>query len=72
MVDPNEDGVTHINIYSQGKTELGRMLSNFYKCRIDTKDGVFNSVEGYWYWLGIEDCKEKDALKTLSGYQAKK
>jgi hypothetical protein len=24
------DGVDHINVYSKGKTELGRMLSNFY------------------------------------------
>lgn len=72
IIDPNQDGVTHINIYSQGKTELGRMLSNFYKCNINTKDGWFNSVEGYWYWLGIEDCNEKEVLRDLSGFQAKK
>lgn len=72
MIDPNLDGVTHINIYSQGKTELGKMLSNFYKYKIITKDGDFNSVEGYWHWLGIEDCKEKEVLRTLYGYNAKK
>jgi hypothetical protein len=48
------------------------MLSNFYFCPIKTQDGLFNSVEGYWYWLGIEDCEEKDVLRKLSGYQAKK
>jgi hypothetical protein len=24
-----QDGTTHINIYSKGKTELGRFLTNF-------------------------------------------
>jgi len=31
MINPEEDGITHINIYSKGKTDLGRMLSNFAK-----------------------------------------
>lgn len=48
------------------------MLSNFTKWSINTKDGMFNSVEGYWYWLGIEDCKEKEVLRKLYGYNAKK
>jgi len=72
MINPNLDGITHVNIYSQGKTELGRMLSNFYCYEIKTKDGEFNSVEGYWYWLGIEECKEKEVLRRLYGYDAKK
>lgn len=72
IIDPNEDGITHINIYSKGKTPLGKMLSNFYHCNIQTRDGNFNSVEGYWYWLGIENCREKEVLRDLSGYQAKK
>lgn len=72
IIDETQDGITHINIYSQGKTELGRMLSNFYKFPVGTVDGNFCSVEGYWYWLGIEECEEKEVLRTLSGYQAKK
>lgn len=72
MINPAEDGLTHVNIYSQGKTTLGQMLSNFYHYPIHTKDGDFNSVEGYWYWLGIEDCKEKEILRKLYGYNAKK
>jgi hypothetical protein len=72
MINPNEDGINHINIYSQGKTELGRMLSNFYHYHIVTSDGDFESVEGYWYWLGIEDQPEKEVLRTLYGYNAKK
>lgn len=72
-IDPNKDGIDHINVYSNGKTELGRMLSNFYRFPIMTKDGLFYSVEAYWFWLGISnDCKEKEHLRTLSGYDAKK
>jgi hypothetical protein len=72
MIDPNLDGISHINIYSQGKTILGRMLSNFYQYLIKTDDGAFASVEGYWYWLGIADCEEKECLRKLYGYNAKK
>lgn len=72
MIDPIQDGITHINIYSQGKTQLGRMLSNFYHYKVKTEDGNFESVEGYWYWLGIEDCEEKEVLRNLHGYNAKK
>lgn len=72
IINPNEDGITHVNIYSQGKTELGRMLSNFYHFTVNTKDGVFQSVEGYWYWLGIQECEEKEILRKLYAYNAKK
>lgn len=70
---PETDGVDHINIYSKGKTELGRMLSNFYKYRIDTEDGVFYSVEAYWAWLSVpDDCPERNELRKMYGYFAKK
>jgi len=66
----NNDGITHINIYSKGKTELGRFLSNFTHYPFITEDGKFDSVEGYWYWL-LSNSPEKDVLKTLHGYKAK-
>lgn len=66
----NEDGVTHINVYSKGKTELGRFLSNFSLSPIETEDGHFNSIEGYWYWLGTNS-EKKDELRKLHGFQAK-
>lgn len=72
IIDPKLDGITHINIYSRGQTDLGRMLSNFYKFPVHTDDGNFMSVEGYWYWLSIEDCKEKERLRDLYGFAAKK
>lgn len=71
IINPNDDGIAHVNIYSQSKTNLGKMLSNFYKFRIKTDDGIFNSVEAYWYWLSIEDCPEKEVLRNLHWYTAK-
>ena len=66
-MNPKEDGVTHINIYSKGATELGRWLSNFAKVDIQTEDGPFRSIEGYWYWLSCKD----NQLRLLYGYKAK-
>lgn len=51
-LNPNKDGIDHINVYSGSRTELGKMLSNFYHFEIETKDGKFQSVEAYWFWLG--------------------
>lgn len=63
-----KDGVDHINVYSQGNTELGRLLSNFAHTpfRIPLL-GEFESVEGLWYWYltGEEKCRH------LIGYKAK-
>lgn len=68
--NPKEDGITHINVYSKGKTELGKWLSNFTKTPIETEDGYFESIEGYWYWLGTNH-ERKDELRHVSGWQAK-
>ena len=68
-IDHNQDGISHINVYSKGRTELGRLLSNFANTPfMHPAHGKFASVEGYWYWLS---CKE-DTLKELYGYKAKK
>lgn len=66
-MDPKLDGVTHINIYSKGQTKLGRMLSNFAHIPVDLRDGHFESIEGYWYWLGTRD----ESLRVLYGFTAK-
>lgn len=68
MYHPNDDGKTHINVYSKGKTALGRFLTNFATSKIVTEDGPFASIEGLWYWLGCKD----DRLRKLSGFAAKK
>jgi len=67
MYKLEEDGKTHINVYSKSKTELGRFLSNFSHSPIETEDGHFESIEGYWYWLSCKD----DNLRKLYGWLAK-
>lgn len=64
---PATEGKNHFNIYSRSQTELGRFLSHFTHHPIETVDGRFDSMEGYWYWLKYRD----DTLRELSGYQAK-
>ena len=43
VCDPSLDGETHINVYSKGKTELGRALTNMAEIgtKVD-KIGYFN------------------------------
>lgn len=67
-MNPNQDGITHINIYSKGKTNLGQFLTNFAHSPITTGDGNFVSVEGYWYWLS----NRQEAMRTVFGWNAKK
>lgn len=61
------DGVDHINVYSKGQTEIGKLLSNFSHFPFNCEDGHFESIEGYWYWLSTKD----DRLRKLYGFQAK-
>ncbi|MGL5398255.1 MAG: hypothetical protein ACRDBQ_23770 [Shewanella sp.] len=48
-----EDGVTHINVYSGGKTNLGRFWSNFHHSNTMTPHGLFSSLEGYYHYLKV-------------------
>lgn len=66
-----EDGISHINVYTKGKTELGRLLSNFtYSPMRHHLYGKFASMEGFWYWLSTG--KRHEELRQLSGLEAKK
>lgn len=67
---PCDDGITHINIYSSGKTELGQHLSHFAYAPFEHPDfGHFNCVEGFWYYLST-GC-QRDEFHYLTGYKAK-
>ena len=71
-INPDNDGVDHVNIYSRGKTKLGKFLSNFANTPISLPEGDFQSIEGYWHYLGVPDgIPGKETLKHLSGYKAK-
>ena len=67
---PENDGIHFINVYSKGKTKIGRFLSNFAYSPITTKDGDFNSIEAYWYWLSSNH-DNKDQLRSTWGFNAK-
>ena len=67
---PDQDGETHINIYSKSKTALGRKLSNFARTPINHPDyGHFSSIEAFWYWLSCG--KTSNELRALHGIDAK-
>ena len=69
-MNPEKDGVDHINVYSKGKTEIGRLLSNFAETPFTYEPyGTFKSVEGFWYYY-FTDC-ENEYLKDLHGSAAK-
>lgn len=68
--DPSDDGVTHINVWSKGRTELGRLLSNFAHTPFKHPEyGYFASVEAFWYWLSLGQTNNE--LRGLYGYQSK-
>ena len=67
-MNPNNDGVDHLNVFSKAKTWLGVFLSNFSDCNVVTEDGPFRTIEGYWYWLSCRD----DRLRTTSGFESKR
>lgn len=66
---PENDGVTHINVYSRGKTELGRFLNNLEKTPFTVPEyGKFASVIGYWKWLSTG--KIHEMFRKLYGFEA--
>jgi len=68
---PKDDGVTHVNIYSKSKSELGLLLSNFTYFPFDHPNfGHFDSMEGFWYWLATG--KKHNELRAVYGVKAKK
>ena len=67
---PDTDGTDHINIYSKGKTELGRLLTNFAHAPFMFPPyGEFASVEAFWYYAKTGFMHEH--LKLLHGFKAK-
>jgi hypothetical protein len=70
IIKPKNDGIDHINVYSKGKTELGRLLSNFAQTPFThPKHGKFESVEGFWYFKKCGSVFSE--FKGVYGYQAK-
>lgn len=69
-IDSTDDGYTHINIYSKGKTKLGRDLSNFSSFSFTLEPyGWFPSVESFYFWFLTG--QKHDELRKLSGAASK-
>lgn len=70
-IDPSEDGITHINIYSKGATKLGRMLTNLYDRDFIVEGyGKFKCMEAFWYYF-LTGCKYEE-FHMLKSFPAKK
>jgi len=55
---PAQDGINHYNIYSNARTLVGRMASNFESAPgegFDTPHGKFRTLEGYYHILRVID-----------------
>lgn len=69
--EAKNDGIDHINIYSNGETELGRLLTHFaHTPFIHPYLGPFASMEGLWFFIRNGGFDEN--LRYLSGIKAKK
>lgn len=64
------DGITHINGYSQGRTELGRLITNFAHTPVEIWEKEFGSLEAAWHYYQTGLCH--DDLCSLYGYNAYK
>lgn len=69
-IDPTQDGVDHINVYSGGNTLLGKRLSNMHAISfIHPEHGEFGCLEGFWWFLatGMKDI----SYRTMYGLEAR-
>ncbi len=69
---PN-DGITHINIDSNGNTKLGQMLSMYARTYfVHPIYGPFLSMQGFFEWFRINEDERPDSLRKVHGHLAKK
>lgn len=67
---PENDGVDHINIYSNSRCAVGKALSHFvYSPFTHPYLGPFYSMEGFWYFM--RNGQVDDSLRYLTGRRAK-
>jgi hypothetical protein len=69
--DPEKDGQTHINVSTNGKTELGRKLAHFAVTKfVHPIYGPFKSMEGFWHFIKCEDMDDNFRVLTASRAKA--
>ncbi|AWY10114.1 hypothetical protein [Vibrio phage VP-1] len=68
---PQYEGISHINMYSQSKLEVGRVLSNFYRYEgvavVNGHEVCYNTIEGLWQYLKTGNIE----LLFMEGREAK-
>jgi hypothetical protein len=66
MIDPTQDGKTHINIWAKGATFIGKFLAPRTLCELSMPEGRFLCVSAYWYSL---ISKEDSRLSHVNGWE---
>jgi hypothetical protein len=62
-IDHMQDGVGHINVAPNGKTELGRLLYiGALRPFVDPQYGYFASIVAFWVWY---DSGQNDSLREI-------
>lgn len=59
------DGLDHINVYSRGKTLLGKYLSNFARTPVMISTLRFASVESWWFYKKMKNINAKYTADKL-------
>lgn len=65
-----EDGVSHINMSDDGKTDLGRKLAHTSRLPfVHSRYGQFSSMSNFWYY--IRSVERDDRLRSFVGKRLK-
>jgi predicted NAD-dependent protein-ADP-ribosyltransferase YbiA (DUF1768 family) len=68
---PATDGIDHVNVYSRGRTEAGKLLSNFAATPFTLHGVRFASVEGFYQSVLYDADADRAAIAATSGREAK-
>lgn len=68
---PKTDGIDHVNIYSRGKTQEGRLLSNFAHTPFTLYGIRVASVEGFYQSMLFDDEETRSLVAATYGQEAK-
>lgn len=64
-----DDGITHLNVRFNSRHRLAHLLSMQTNLSFTVgKDGTFQSLAGYCYWLRLGSNPQYDYLKDIHGY----
>jgi len=66
MIDPTQDGKTHIRIDSKAATFIGKFLAPRTLCELNMPEGRFLCVAAYQYHL---TCKEDSRLSRVHDWE---